>query len=104
MDPKHVINRIIAADDLHYYGTEKRFAALSQEEMAEIVSKCAESGITDKDDVYKVVRWYCGVRIGEILYRSFLSGQLKVTGFVDDEPTFAPSDTLAEDNLDDLDA
>ena len=44
MKYKQIVNRLIAADDLHYDKEERRFVALSQQEVNEIIAQCSESG------------------------------------------------------------
>lgn len=84
-----IINRLIAADDLHYDPQQRKYVSLSSEEMDEIIKKCLELGIND-DEIKKVVAWCSYVRVGQILQRSFLAGRLKITGFSGIEPLFTP--------------
>jgi hypothetical protein len=81
MQYKHIINNLIPADDLHWDEEEKRYASLSGEETQEIINKCIEIGLVDFPDIYKFVQWCGYVRIGQILFKNFLSGSLKVNGF-----------------------
>jgi hypothetical protein len=92
MKYKHLVNRLIAADDLHYDNDERRFVALSQKEVKAIIGRCAENGITDPDQIKKVVRWATAVRVSQLLHSSFMSSRLRISGFSDDEPLFSPLD------------
>ena len=87
-----VINRLVAADDLHYDENERRYVSVSAEEVQEITTQCRQIGITDDALINKYVQWFGRVRIGQILHRSFLNGRLRITGFDEDEPRFAPMD------------
>lgn len=90
MKYQQLINRIIAADDLHYDAEERRFVSLSQEEVQEVVKQCQDNGMTDHAQIKQTVQWCGFVRVGEILYRSFLSGRLKINGFSNGDPLFSP--------------
>lgn len=86
---KYVINNIIPADDLHWCEEEGKYVSLSREEMDEIISSCIEQGMTDLNDVFKVIQWCGNVRVGQILWKNFLAGSLRITGFAEgDEPRF----------------
>lgn len=90
MKYEKVINRIVAADDLHYDAKERRFVSLSNEEIGAIVKQCQDIGMTDRGLITQTVQWCGTVRVGEILYRSFLSGRLRIHGFSDGAPLFSP--------------
>ena len=90
MNYQQIINRLIAADDLHYDAEERRFVSLSQEQVQAIVKQCQDIGMTDHGLITQTVQWCGTVRVGEILYRSFLSGRLKIHGFSDGAPLFSP--------------
>lgn len=88
---KHVINNIIPADDLHWCEEEGKYVSLSREEMDEIIAACMHQGIRELDDVFKVIQWCGNIRVGEILWRNFLSGGVRISGFDDQgEPKFSP--------------
>ena len=88
---KYVINNIIPADDLHWCEEDGKYVSLSREEMDEIVAACIASGIVHLDDVMKVMQWCGSVRIGQILWKNFLSGGVEISGFDDQgEPKFTP--------------
>lgn len=91
MSHNPLVNRIIAADDLHYDSREGRFVSLSEKEVDEIITKCLENGLNEAAQIHKVVAWVGALRIGQLLYRSFMAGQVRVTGIHDKEPLFAPS-------------
>lgn len=90
MGYREIINRLIAADDLHYDPRQRRFVSLSDEQVDAITKQCDASGITDQEQVNKVVAWAGSVRVGELVCRAFLAGRLRVTGFSGAEPRFIP--------------
>jgi hypothetical protein len=90
MSHSPLINRIIAADDLHYDASQKRFVSLSETEVDEIIVKCLENGIGNAAQVQQVVAWVGALRVGQMLYRAFMTGQVRVTGIRDKEPLCAP--------------
>jgi len=92
MKYKQIVNRLIAADDLHYDNQQRRFVALSQQEVNAIIAQCSESGITDHDQIKKLVRWCTSVRVSQLLHRAFMSGRLQIAGFSGDDPLFSPLD------------
>lgn len=86
---KQLINNIIPADDLHWCEEEGKYVSLSKQEMDDIITTCIEQGMTDLQDVFKFVQWCGNVRVAQILWKNFLSGSLRITGFdEDDEPRF----------------
>lgn len=88
---KHVLNNLIPADDLHWCEEEERYVSLSREEIDEVIATCVNQGINELEDIFKVIKWCGNVRIGEILWRNFLSGGVNITGFdADEEPLFSP--------------
>lgn len=98
---KLLLNRVIPADESRFNDREQRLLALSDDEVNEVIERCRQSGITDPSKISASVTWCCQARIGEILYRSFLAGQVKITGIAGDAPRFAPVDEVTCD--DDLD-
>ena len=87
---KKTINKLIAADDLHWCEEEKRYVSLSDEEINNIILVCIEQDITREEDVYKVVQWAGQVRIGNILLNNFLNNRIKISSFDENEPYFTP--------------
>lgn len=85
-----IINRLIAADDLHYDADEGRYVSLSNEQVNAIIRRCQELGINDCKRITKTVAWVGYVRVGQILERSFMAGRIKITGFNGSDPCFAP--------------
>lgn len=86
---KNIINNVIPADDLHWDSLENKYVSLSEEETKEIISACIEQGITDLEEVYAMISWCGTIRIGQILWKNFLSGSVKINGFEGDEPLFS---------------
>lgn len=95
---KYVINNIIPADDLHWCEEEGKYVSLAREEIDEIVSSCLNQGITELKDIMKVIQWCGSIRVGNILWKNFLSGSVRITGFEGEEPKFG---ALKEEDYDD---
>jgi hypothetical protein len=87
-DYQKIINKIIPADDLHWCEEEKRYIPISMEDIDKIIINCANQGITDMDDIIKVIRWAEVVNIGNILLKNLLSDKVAVIGFDENEPLF----------------
>jgi hypothetical protein len=89
---KYVINNIIPADDLHWCEEEGKYVSLSREEIDEIISTCLAKGMGDLNDIMKVIHWCGNVRVGQILWKNFLTGSVAINGFDEEgEPRFGPS-------------
>jgi hypothetical protein len=87
---KYILNNLIPADDLHWDTYEKKYVSLSDDETNEIVSACLKNGITELEDVTKVVNWCGSIRIGQILWKNFITGSVDICGFDDaGEPMFS---------------
>jgi hypothetical protein len=86
---KNIINNVVPADDLHWDSMENKYVSLSEEETKEIISACIEQGITELEDVFAMVSWCGTIRIGQILWKNFLSGSVKISGFDNGEPLFS---------------
>jgi hypothetical protein len=96
---KHILNNLIPADDLHWCEEEKKYVSLSRDDIDRIAATCLNQGISSLDDIMKVVEWAGVVRIGEILWRNFLSGGIRVVGFDEQgEPKFGPRQEKVNDN------
>jgi len=87
-DYQKIINKIIPADDLHWCEEEKRYIPISMEDIDKIIINCANQGMTDMDDIIKVIRWAEVVNVGSILLKNLLSDKLSVIGFDENEPLF----------------
>jgi hypothetical protein len=88
---KYVLNNIIPADDLHWCEEESKYVSLSREEVDEIIATCMNNQITELDDIYKVINWCGNIRVGQILWKNFISGGVNINGFDDQgEPKFSP--------------
>jgi len=89
---QYLINNIIPADDLHWDELEKKYVSLSAEETQEIINSCLKQGMTDLKNIYKVVSWCSEIRVGQLLWKNFLLGSVKINGFdMDNEPMFSPN-------------
>lgn len=82
-------------DDLHWDENDKKFVALSEEEMETILMVSAKSGLDmdDEEVVMGVIRWAEHVRVGNILLRRVLDGSLAI-GYVPgmEEPCFTKAE------------
>ena len=88
MKKNKTINKLIAADDLHWSEEENRYISLSNEEIDKIIEVCVKQDIVDEEKIYKVVKWAGEVRIGNILLNNFLKNSIKITDFDGNEPYF----------------
>jgi hypothetical protein len=81
MNPQDIINKIIPADDLHWYEEEMEYKSVSKEQLDEIILACVTQGISEISDITRVVNWVTMVNVGSILIKNFLYGNIKITGF-----------------------
>jgi len=77
------LNNIIAADDLYWNEIEKKYTALSMEELDSILLNCVDQGIHDENDMLKIVSWATNARVGALLLKNFLENKVKIR--VDEE-------------------
>lgn len=85
----NIINKIIAADDLHWCPMENKYTALSMEELDLILKTSLDNDITEEKELIQIVSWATNARIGEILLKNYLQGKIKIMGFDETgEPTF----------------
>jgi len=84
-----ILNKIIAADDLHWNNMEEKYTAISPEELDTILKNSIENNITDEDELFKIVSWATNARVGEILLKNYLQGKIKIFGLDENgEPYF----------------
>lgn len=84
-----IINKIIAADDLHWCPMENKYTALSMEELDSILKNSVENDITEETDLFTIVSWATHARVGEILLKNYIQGKVKIAGFDETgEPVF----------------
>jgi hypothetical protein len=76
---RETLNNIIAADDLHWNEIEKKYAALSMDELDSILSNCIDQGITDEESMIKIVAWATNARVGALLLKNFLENKVKIS-------------------------
>ena len=83
-------NTVIPYDNLEWNESEGRFAAISDEELDQILTTCFEGGHVDSEEsAIAVVRWAEEVRTAGHLLKGILDGRLGVTMMEDmDEPKF----------------
>jgi hypothetical protein len=89
MSIENIINKIIPADDLHWCEEERKYAALSAEDLDAIIVRCMSQEIKTLEEMMKVVNWATLVKVGEILLKNFLEDKITIVGFDDqNEPMF----------------
>lgn len=99
MNNENVINKIIPADDLHWCEEDQKYTSLSMQDLDAIIINCIDQGITNLEDIHKVVSWAGFVRVGDLLLKNFLTNRLAITGFdSDDEPLFGAKNDLDRKN------
>ena len=86
---KDVINKLIPADDLYWDKEEKKYIALSPEEIDKIMYTAIDNGFTEEKDVIDILNWATSVKVGELLLKHFMQGGLAISGIDDSgEPFF----------------
>jgi hypothetical protein len=83
-----LINKLIPADDLHWCEEDKKYVPISMEDLDKIILNCAKDGMTDMDEIIKVVRWAEMVNLGSVLLKNLLSDRIRILGFENNEPIF----------------
>lgn len=84
-----ILNKLIAADDLHWCEDEQKYTSISKEELDEVIINCFNGNIKEIDEVMKVVNWAILVKTGTILLKNFVEGKISIVGFDEqDEPLF----------------
>jgi hypothetical protein len=87
---KQTLNKLIAADDLNWCEIEKKYVALSKEELDAILMNGVANGFVDEQDLMKIVNWATNAKVGQILFKNYLENNIKVVGFDDfGEPLFS---------------
>jgi len=86
---KDVVNKLIPADDLYWDDIEKKYIALSEEEIENIMLTCINNSIDSDQEITQVLNWCTSVRVGELLMKNFLNGTIAIDGIdKDGEPFF----------------
>lgn len=86
---KDIINKLLPADDLYWSEEEGKYIALSPDEIDDIVHKAFDNGFTEEDEIIKILSWATTVRVGELLFKNFLKGQIAIRDIAKDgEPMF----------------
>lgn len=89
---KDVLNKFIPADDLYWDKHEGKYITHSEEEINDIITSCIKNNITEQNDIMKVFHWCTSVRVGELLMKGFLTGNVHILGIdKDGEPIFGQS-------------
>lgn len=86
---KQTLNKLIAADDLNWCEIEKKYVALSKEELDSVLINGVADGFLGEQDLIKIVNWATNAKVGQILLKNYLEGKIKVAGFDEaGEPLF----------------
>ena len=86
---KQTLNKLIAADDLNWCEIEKKYVALSKEELDAILMNSVADGFLDEQNLMKIVGWATNAKVGQILLKNYLENRISVKGFDDiGEPLF----------------
>lgn len=86
---KDIVNKIIPADDLYWDDTENKFIALSDNDINDIISACMDNAITEEPGILSVLNWCTSVRVGQLLMKNFLSGNIAIQTIDEEgEPVF----------------
>ena len=89
MDQTDIINKLIPADDLYWDDAENKFIALSENEINSILTAAIDSGYTEEDDILKIFNWCTSVRVGQLLMKNFIYGNIAISEICNDgEPRF----------------
>ena len=85
---ENIINKLIAADDLHWCSADKKYTTISEEETDKIIRSAYLNNIFEIEDIMKLIEWAILVRTGNILLNYVLSDKINIVGFEDKEPVF----------------
>jgi len=78
---KQTLNKLIAADDLNWCEIEKKYVALSKEELDAILTNSVSDGFLDEQDLMKIVNWATNAKVGHLLLKNYLENKIKIAGF-----------------------
>lgn len=78
---KQTLNKLIAADDLNWCEIEKKYVALSKEELDAILTNGVVDGFLDENDLMKIVNWATNAKVGQIIFKNYLENKIKIVGF-----------------------
>lgn len=91
MSQNTIINKLIPADDLHWSDLDKKYSALSDEEVRQIINFCYhKKGILEEDFITKIVNWASNVQVSNVLLKNFFQDNVEITGFVEKEVADEP--------------
>lgn len=89
MEQYHIVNKLIAADDLYWDKDEGKYIALSSDELNNLIKGCYDKGFVHVEQIMCVVNWATNARVGSILLNNLLAGNIVISGFGSDgEPIF----------------
>lgn len=89
MNQYEIVNKLIAADDLYWDDTENKYIALSDDEMNDIIARCLDNAIVAEKEILSVLNWCTSVKVGNLLMKNFLNGNIAVEKIdTDGEPVF----------------
>lgn len=91
MSQNPIINKLIPADDLHWSESDKKYSALSDEEVEQIINFCYhKKGILEENFIAKIVNWASNVQVSNVLLKNFFQDNVEITGFVEKEVADEP--------------
>lgn len=76
-----ILNKLISADDLYWNEHEKKYVAISEEQIKEIILVCGKQNIYDFEDILKIINWVTLLNFSNLLLKNFLANNLRVVGF-----------------------
>jgi hypothetical protein len=80
---KQTLNKLIAADDLNWCEIDKKYVALSKEELDQVLMNGVGNGFLNEQDLMKIVNWATNAKVGQILLKNYLENKIVVKGFDD---------------------
>jgi hypothetical protein len=87
---KQTLNKLIAADDLNWCDVEKKYVALSKEELDTILTNGVADGFLNEKNLMQIANWATNAKVGQILLKNYLENKIKVVGFDNvGEPLFS---------------
>jgi len=90
---KQTLNKLIAADDLNWCEIEKKYVALSKEELDATLINGVADGFLNENDLMKIVNWATNAKVGQILFKNYLENKIKIVGFDNSgDPLFGSKD------------
>ena len=70
--------KLIPHDELVWSEEDEKWICFTTQELDAIIAQAHESGFTQLDDIVKVVRWCEKVKVGSLLMKRFIEGEIRV--------------------------